>query len=442
MQPSTVTHELRRFVTVPTLGVDVIEGPDAGKSVTVDRETLSVGTATGNDLVLGDETVSRYHLELVRSERGVRILDLGSTNGTVVAGVLLERGIVQPGSCIELGASKLQLRGGEETMVELHASDAVGALRGRTPAMRRLMARLLKIANSEVAALLVGETGTGKELIARALHDNSARAAGPFITVDCGSLSPNLVASELFGHDRGAFTGADRERIGAFELASGGTLFLDELGELPKDLQTYLLGALERRVVKRVGGTAEIPVDVRVISATNRDLRAEVNAGNFRLDLYYRLAMATLEVPPLRERADDLPLLIEHFLQQLDPNARLAEIAPPEVMRRLRAYSWPGNVRELRNVVETSLAMGETVNLDDSAAGLGVDDADLLSEAALARLAALPYREARALLVEAFEHGYLSDLVERNDGNVSKAAREAAMNRSHLSDLLHRLKLR
>jgi DNA-binding NtrC family response regulator len=428
---------------VPTLGVEVIEGPDAGASVTVDREMLSVGTATGNDLVLSDETVSRYHLELVRLERGVRVLDLGSTNGTIVAGVQIERGVVQPGSVLEVGASKLKLRGGDQALIELHSTDSVGALRGRTPTMRRLMARLMKVASTEVAVLLVGESGTGKELIARAIHDHSPRSAGPFVTVDCGALSPNLVASELFGHERGAFTGADRERLGAFELASGGTLFLDEVGELPQDLQTYLLGGLERRIVKRVGGTADIAVDVRVVSATNRDLRAEVNSGNFRLDLYYRMAVTTLEVPPLRDRIDDIALLIEHFLRQLDPGASLEQVAPPDVMRRLRSYAWPGNVRELKNVVEASLAMGETLQLneEDRVMRSGANR-PVLSEAALEHLSALPYRDARAELIEAFERRYLEQLLDRAGGNVSQAARDAQMNRSHLSELVQRHKLR
>jgi len=441
MEPKTVTRELRRFVAVPTLGVEVLEGANRGASATVDHEVLSVGTANGNDLVLQDEAVSRYHLELVRLERGVRVVDLGSTNGTFVTGVQLERGVVQPGSVLEIGGTKLAIIGGEQTMVELHEADRLGGLLGRTPVMRRLMARLAKVATTDVAVLLVGESGTGKEVIARALHEQSARADGPFVTVDCGALSPHLVASELFGHERGAFTGADRARQGAFELAHGGTLFLDEIGELPADLQSYLLGALERRVVRRVGGETDIPVDVRVVSATNRDMRAEVNAGRFRLDLYYRIAVATFEVPPLRERTDDIPLLVEHFLSEIDPEAELDRIAPPDVLQRLASYPWPGNVRELRNVVEASLAMGEPLRLGDEempSASAG----EVLSDATLDALSELTYRNARGKVVEAFERGYLQRLLERTGGNVSQAAREARMNRSHLTEMLGRLGLR
>jgi DNA-binding NtrC family response regulator len=439
MEARTVTRELRRFVAVQTLGVEVVDGLDRDATVTVEEEVLSVGTAEGNDLVLHDEAVSRYHLELVRLERGVRVHDLGSTNGTFVAGVQLERGVVQPGSVIEIGASKLALRGGSSAMIELHDTDRLGGLRGRTPIMRRLMARLSRVAPTDVAILLVGESGTGKEVVARSVHEQSRRADGPFVTVDCGALSANLVASELFGHERGAFTGADQRRIGAFERADGGTLFLDEIGELPAELQTFLLGALERRAFRRVGGNADIDVDVRVIAATNRDLRAAVNDGRFRLDLFYRVAVASFDVPALRERVDDIPVLVEHFLAELDALAELDRVAPPDVMRRMRSHPWPGNVRELRNVVEASLAMGEAVSVDDAVV---FHASELLSPAILDRLAVLPYRKARAGVVDAFERGYLSRLLDHAGGNVSQAAREATMNRSHLTDMLVRLGLR
>ncbi|HHH29834.1 MAG TPA: FHA domain-containing protein [Polyangiaceae bacterium] len=441
MDPKTVTHELRRFVAVPTLGVEVVEGPDQGRVVTVDHEILSVGTADRNDLVVSDHAVSRYHLELVRLDRGVRVVDLGSTNGTFVANVQLERGVVQPGSVLTIGQTRLNVRGGEQTTVPLYDKDHFGGLLGRTPVMRRLMARLAKVATKDVAVLLIGESGTGKEVIARALHEGSARADGPFVTVDCGALSPHLVATELFGHERGAFTGAERTHQGAFELADGGTLFLDEIGELPKELQSYLLGAIERRMVRRVGGESDLEVDVRIVSATNRDLRSEVNAGRFRLDLFHRIAVASFQVPPLRERPDDIPLLVERFLSEIDPRATLDEVAPADVLARLAHHGWPGNVRELRNLVEASLAMGETLEIGDDSLAATTPDT-VLSMATLDRLAGLTYRNARRTVVEAFERGYLTRLLERTQGNVSQAAREARMNRSHLSEVVNRLGLR
>ena len=425
---------------VPTLGVDVVEGPDAGRSVTVECESLSVGTAADNALVLSDEAVSRYHLELVRLDRGVRVRDLGSTNGTLIGGVKLERGIVQPGAMLQIGRSKLRLKGGQDAVVELHGADALGELRGRTPVMRRLMADVMKLSGSDVPVLLLGESGTGKELIARALHQHSPRADKPFVIVDCVALVPNLVASELFGHEAGAFTGGDRRRIGAFEHAHGGTLFLDEVGELPLDLQAYLLGVLERRRFRRVGGDRDLDVDVRLVSATNRDLRSEVNSGRFRLDLYYRLAATCIEVPPLRERADDIPMLVAHFIHQLGSSATVDDVVGENMRDRLRTYEWPGNVRELRNMVEVSLALGETLMLGRETAPSA--DSPWLSPTAAGRLGSMTYREARTAVIREFERTYFTALLERTDHNVSRAAREADMNRPHLSELLHRLGLR
>jgi len=432
-----VSRAHRRFLRVATLAVEVVAGTNLGARAVSTGERLSVGTAAGNDLTLSDETVSRYHLELVREEHGVRVVDLESTNGTLVAGVRLERGLVQPGTVVEIGASKLRIDGNARATVELHDGDALGNLRGSTAAMRRMMASIKKVSATEVPILLVGESGTGKELIARAIHEHSGRHAGPLVTVDCGALSPGVVSSELFGHERGAFTGADRQRAGAFEHASGGTLFLDEIGELPPELQTYLLGALERKTVKRVGGHQDIPIDVRVVSATNRDLRAEVNAGNFRLDLYYRLAVACVNVPPLRDRIADIPLLVEHFAKQMGSSAPVDEIVPPKVMARLRTHRWPGNVRELRNLVEASVAMGEAIDLDTSSV-----PGDGGADATIDGLSSMRYRDARDAMLRKFERDYLTTIIDRAGGNVSKAAREAGMNRSHLSELLHRHKLR
>jgi DNA-binding NtrC family response regulator len=277
--------------------------------------------------------------------------------------------------------------------------------------------------------LLVGESGTGKELIARALHTQSSRADGPFVTVDCGALSPALVASELFGHEKGAFTGAAGRHDGAFSRADGGTLFLDEIGELPTALQAALLGALERKRIRRVGGRDEIPIDVRVVSATHRDLRAEVNAGTFRLDLYYRLAVVVLQVPALRERREDVPLLVEHFLREAGVEGGVAEVVPPDTMDALAAHAWPGNVRELRNFVEATLVMGEAPPL--MGAPSGPEGGDVIEHALV-----LGYKEARARVLDAFERRYCEPLLERAEGNVSRAARDARMDRTYLIKLL------
>jgi DNA-binding NtrC family response regulator len=425
-----------RYLPVRTVSVEVAAGPDRGARLEAASEHVTVGSAPGNDLVLGDESVSRYHLELHAHEDGVALIDCGSTNGTRIGAVRIERAVVPAGTLVELGRTRLRVDGGGRALVELHGDDAFGALRGRTPVMRRLFARLEKAAQSDIAVLLVGESGTGKELIARALHERSPRAAGPFVTVDCGALAPSLVASELFGHERGAFTGAHEQRLGAFERTGGGTLFLDEIGELPGDLQSSLLGVLERRAFHRVGGDREIRVDVRIVAATNRDLRAEVNAQRFRLDLYYRLAVMTIEVPPLRERLDDIALLVRHFLEECGHAGDVEDVFSDETMADLQRHRWPGNVRELRNLVEATLAMGETIRPSSEELRTAAKGETLTC------VLDVPYGEARTRLLDEFEARYLRALLARAEGNVSQAARLADMNRSHLFTLLRRHGLR
>jgi DNA-binding NtrC family response regulator len=427
-------------VPLSTLRVEVTQGADRGKSCTGDRETLSVGTAQDNDLVLTDPTVSRYHVELTRLDQGVLVADHDSTNGVFCGPVRIARAVVPPGSALVLGASTIQVGEGASVAAELHPEGALAGLRGITPVMRRLMARVERAAQGDAPVLIFGESGTGKEVVARALHELGPRAAGPLVTVDCGALTPTLVASELFGHERGAFTGAMSRHAGAFERAQGGTVFLDEIGELPAALQATLLGVLERRTFRRVGGQADLAVDVRVLSATHHDLRADVNRGSFRLDLFYRLGVVVLEIPPLRDHLDDVPLLVEHFLRLSGHDGPVAEIVSPPTMNRLLHHGWPGNVRELRNFVESSLTMGETLppqlglaEGSGAAAGAAIEIDPLLG---------LTYKEARRIVLEQFEPRYLRRLLERAGGNVARAAREARMDRSHLIDLIGRYQLR
>ncbi|MDP3237547.1 MAG: sigma 54-interacting transcriptional regulator [Myxococcales bacterium] len=413
-----------------TLSLTVTAGPDAGRVLSDEADTVSVGTAEGNTLQLTDPTVSRFHLELTRRGPSVVVRDVGSTNGVVVNGVTLREGAVLPGATLQLGTTSLQVGEGKNGTVPMLEHESLGSLKGRAPVMRTLLARVEKAAGSETGVLLIGESGTGKEVIARELHQRSARAKGPFITVDCGSLAPGLVASELFGHEKGAFTGADRRHQGAFERANKGTIFLDEIGELPQTLQSMLLGTLERRRFRRVGGTEELSIDVRVVAATHRDLKAEVNAGTFRLDLYYRLAVVRLEVPALRQRLDDLELLVQHFLTEAGSERSVSSVFPPDDLAALRAHHWPGNVRELRNLVESTLAMGERPTFDAPVTGASSGDTTPGPE--------LPYKEARGAVLERFEKHYLPKLLEVTKGNVSAAARHAKMDRSHLIELLAR----
>lgn len=429
----TVALKLRGAMPVRTVVITVRSGPDQGKRID-EAETAMVGTARDADLVLTDPTVSGYHARLTALKSGIQVEDVGSTNGTIVNGVRIERGIAQPGAVIEIGHTRLAIDAGLPLTIQLHDADRLGELIGATSAMRRLMTDVRKLATGSVPVLVIGESGTGKELIARGIHEASGRAAAPFVTVDCGALAPTLVASELFGHEQGAFTGAHKTKRGAFELAHGGTLFLDEIGELPTELQASLLGALERRRFCRVGGRTEIDVDIRVVAATHRDLRREVNAGKFRLDLYYRLAVVTLSVPPLRERAADIPLLVEHFARADGFSGPIEVPFPKTTMDHLALHAWPGNIRELKNFVQATLAMGEPAALDREAS---VDD-DVDSS----RLLDLPYGRARALLVERFEERYARALLDRAGGNVAQAARDGEIARSHLNLLIRKHNLK
>ena len=420
---------------IKTLAVEIVEGPEKGQSLDSEDECVTIGKAKDNTIVLSDDAVSRYHLELRMTGRGIEVSDLGSTNGTFLGSARLDRATIPADSTLTVGRTKLRLSDGEGATVALHSSPILGSdVVGDSQAMRRLMAQAQRMADSEAPVLLFGESGTGKEVVARAIHALSGRRSKPFITVDCGAFSPNLVASELFGHEKGAFTGADRQHVGAFERADGGVLFLDEIGELPLELQPQLLGALERRRFRRVGGRNEIEVDVHVVSATNRDLRQEVNEGTFRLDLYYRLAIVVLRLPALRERAEDIPRLVEHFLREGGHEGPVVDVVPEEIMQALAKHRWPGNVRELRNWVEATLALGEAGEISEA-----VTSARPASEDGVMHL---PYKEARAIVLEKFENTYLKRLITESDNNVSAAARKARIDRTYLLKLLQRHDLR
>jgi DNA-binding NtrC family response regulator len=351
--------------------------------------------------------------------------------------VRLERATVPLGTSIRIGNTVLQLRDEQTVAPARREGVAIPGLIAASPAMQLITADIQSVANASISVLIRGETGTGKEVVSSAIHRLSRRREGPYVVVDCGSMPATIIASELFGHEKGAFTGADRQHKGAFERADGGTLFLDEIGELPLQLQATLLGALERRRFRRVGGEREIEVDVRVLAATHRDLRAQVNQGEFRADLYYRLAVAKLEIPPLRERPSDIEALVRHFVNQVTGGEGAFPFGQA-TMEALRRHRWSGNVRELRNVVEAALALGR-VSLEGSEA---VSSSDSEGSGSLRGDALRPYKEARAELLDRFESSYLKDLMERFGGNASEAARQAKMNRPYLSGLLKKHGLR
>jgi DNA-binding NtrC family response regulator len=419
---------------VSTLRVEVVDGPDKGKHV-VGSDVVSVGTARDNALAIADFTVSRYHLEISVRPGGILVSDLGSTNGTYIGGVRIERAFVPPGTLLRLGGTAIRFDDAVRQTVPAPHGGARSELAGMiavSPQMLRLFADIERVAATPTSVLIVGESGTGKERVAEALHARSPRARAPLVTIDCGALSSSLLASELFGHERGAFTGADRLHRGAFERAQDGTVFLDEIGELPAADQSSLLGVLERRRFRRVGGSTDLELDARVIAATNRDLRAEVNTGRFRQDLYHRLAVVVLRLAPLRERRDDIPVLVEHFARELGATGALESSFGADQLARWHKHPWPGNVRELRNAVEAALVVGpQPIGAEPAGAPLRIPALDDSGEL-------LPYKDQRAAVVREFERGYLTRLLAQAGGNVSAAARIARMDRSHLIDLLHR----
>lgn len=395
---------------------------------------VAVGTAPDNDLVLSDVTVSRYHLELRHLGERILVQDLGSTNGTRSGAVMIERAQLEAGTVLSLGKTLLRVEGGATVESELYPQEDLAGFLGRSSVMREVMSRVVKAANARLPVLLIGETGSGKELAARAIHRLSDRREGPFEVVDCGALTPSLVASELFGHVKGAFPGAESNLRGAFERAQGGTLFLDAIGELPQLLQPALLGALERRTIRRIGEEAPTPVDVRIVSATHRDLRAAVNAGQFRADLYFRLAGLQLELPPLRDRPEDLPLLVTRFLTELGEDASTSELLEEASMRALKQHQWPGNVRELRNYVHAAAALG---NVEAPVPSLATDGAGSWLSDRFAELLALPLKQAKATVDDELERRYLTHLLSNQRG-VVEAAKVAGIHRSFLHVLMRK----
>ena len=447
------------------LFLHVLEGPDRGLVESVSGLQVTIGSARDNEIVLSDPTVSRRHVRIDRSD-GILVRDLESRNGTFLGGLQIREALIPIGARLKVGRTVFELvdKVSPATPQPDEILDIPGLV-GRSQPMRDVAAAVRKLAESNASVLVQGETGAGKELVARAIHELSPRAKGPFIVVDSGALSPTLIASQLFGHERGAFTGADSRREGAFEQAHGGTLFLDEVGDLPCAVQPALLGVLERRSFRRLGGRDTINVDVRVISATHRDLRAEALADNhsvfhggadddqaqraggraFRLDLYYRLAVGRIFMPALRDRPEDIEPLVAHFARQITDAP--GNPFSPSTLAALAAHPWPGNVRELRNVVEAALATGN-VTLDAIRAVQGRDHAHEGDDAA-ARAgdvdqsgAFVPYRVARSEAVAAFERRYVSRLIAASGGNASGAARAAKMDRPYLLSLLRKHGLR
>jgi DNA-binding NtrC family response regulator len=434
----TRPHGSRRGLdstSVRRFRLTVVEGPQPGATWESGADRCSIGSHPLNDLVLDDETVSRFHCEVRIGKDGARVRDLDSLNGVIVDGVQVLEAFLRGGSVLRLGRAAVRFDYcSERNKLPLSESTRFGSLVGTSAAMRACFARMERAAAAEVTVLLEGETGTGKSQAAQAIHQAGARRDKPFLIVDCGAIPANLLESELFGHEKGAFTGAASRRIGAFEEAQGGSIFLDEIGEVPLELQAKLLRVLEERQIRRVGSNTHVPVDVRIIAATHRDLRAEVNAGRFRSDLFFRLAVLRISLPALRERPEDLPAIAEQLLASTGAAAeRIDSLRTPELIARLQQFAWPGNVRELRNYLERCLVFEDALPLSEEDG----EDWEVSSV-----LSALPYSEAKRRSVDDFERRYLQALLERHQGKVAQAAAAAEIDRVYFYRLMRRHNLK
>jgi transcriptional regulator with GAF, ATPase, and Fis domain len=412
-------------VRVQRASLVVVAGPDAGASAGLGADLVRIGTAPDNDLVLTDATVSAHHAEVTADAHGYLLRDVGSTNGIQLGRCRLREGYLAGGLELQLGATSLQVRIDQGTLeVPVSPSDHCGQLVGQSLRMRQLFAIIERVALVDATVLIEGETGTGKELVAEAIHLLSGRADAPFLVFDCGAAPAGILESELFGHAKGAFTGANQARAGIFEDASGGTVLLDEIGELDLALQPKLLRVLERREVRPLGESRYRPVQARILAATNRRLDAEVHEGRFRADLLHRLSVVTLRIPPLRERGEDIPLLVRHLAARI--GGAVATI-PEDLLQVLASHTWPGNVRELRNTVERFLCLPEVP--------LFPDPAERSSSHQSSGQTPRPWVPARRDAIEAFEQAYLRLALARAGGNLARAAAQAGVSRQ----LFHRL---
>jgi len=420
-----------RGLRILSVDLVVIDGPDRGARASVKGGIARIGTAEGSDLRLTDRTASRVHCELKVQRAGILVRDQGSTNGTFAEGIRVIEAEVPPGATLRIGGSSVRIEVSDEpAFVDVSQHEQFGELVGTSVEMRRLYAMLERVAATDTTVLVQGETGTGKDVVARAIHGASRRAQGPFVPIDCGAVPESLFESELFGHVRGSFSGAVNDRKGVFEEADGGTLFLDEIGELPLAMQAKLLRAIETRSVRRIGSNAAKPVDVRIVAATNRPLARAVNEGVFREDLYYRLAVVEVGLPPLRSRRDDIPLLAKHFYVALGGQGELSQAFLASLAQR----SFPGNVRELKNSVERAMLLG-TIAPSAPVRVAAPIPAGLEDLAPLH----LPLKEARERWTESFEQVYVRAVLKRTQGNVTHAAELAGVSRRFLQRLAARL---
>ncbi|MBL8955575.1 MAG: sigma 54-interacting transcriptional regulator [Myxococcaceae bacterium] len=419
------------IVKVGEYALAVVSGPNKGAKLVLTGRPVVLGSARDCDLALDDDTVSARHCELAPDGDTVVLRDLGSTNGVFLEDVRVREAVVEPGARIRLGRSKLALKPHGTAEIAVLDSDRFDRLHGKSRVMRALFAKLAQCARSDAALLIEGETGSGKDLAAQAVHRSSARIDGPCVVLDCAAVAPSLVEAELFGYERGAFTGASAARIGLVEQAHRGTLIVDELGELPLELQPKLLRVLEQGEVRRLGGDAPVKVDVRFVACTNRSLQAEVKAGRFREDLFFRVSALTVRMPSLREHLEDVPGLVDELLRRAGGAQRFDEL-PESDRALLLAHRWPGNVRELRNVVERLITFPKGATRELIAPAV----------APLAPGELQAFSEAREAAHDAFERQYVDEVLRRGSGSISEAARLAGVSRQFIQKLMRKHGLR
>lgn len=411
-----------------------LTAPD-GATVTIGPDGVTVGRDPSAAMPLRDSEVSAVHCELRAASEGVILRDLGSTNGTWLGSASVNEARLMGACTLRVGQTELQfVPEAHKHPVEAEAEGSFGPLVGSSPVMRRLYKILGKVAETELSVLVTGETGTGKDLVAQALHGASSRRDGPFVVVDCGAIPAGLAESILFGHEKGSFTGASQRRQGVFQSAAGGTVFLDELGELPSELQPKLLRAIADRTIKRLGATHYEPVDVRVVAATRRDLRREVNANHFRSDLFFRIAQVAVELPPLRERRHDIPLLVERACARIERDGQTGRVLSV-LDSRFSNYDWPGNVRELMNVASVLASMD-----DEETWELLLP----LEKAPPSEDSPVDSMEGDIAFVDAkrtFEHEYFKRLQTVTAGNISEIARRCGLARHQVRAHLRKLGL-
>ncbi len=444
-----------RSLRLPNLRVTVTLPDRRILTAPIGLAPLVLGQSDACDIIVPDPKVSRKHCELRLTEQGLVLQDLGSRNGTFIRDIRITEAFLPPAAPASLGDSTFVVQpSGGSAVLPLSTRGSFGAAAGESLAMRAFFARLERIAPTDETILLLGESGTGKELLAQAIHQNSRRSNGPYVIVDCGSITPSLIEAELFGTVPGAANGA-LNRAGLFEAAHRGTIFIDEIGELPLSAQQKLLRVIEARTVRRLGSTQEQPIDVRIVAATHRNLKAMVAEGEFRQDLYFRLSVLEVQVPPLRERKDDIPLLVERFLSSRKPPVKLSDL-PPETIPMLMGYDWPGNVRELRNVVTRLVLFPELLHeMFAPASGPAVETSAVAPAAAVDGMAKaspedtqlekwleLTLPEAREAVLEELERKYVTAKLRQHDGIISHAAEAMGVSRQLLHRLLDRHGLR